>query len=86
MYSTNSLYVQLYIQEVKKFFEYLMSNIFIVIESLVTNYLALQDWIIYTKNVILIFVLNLFIMWTSYNTNPFTLNVNLYSNTATGFW
>ena len=86
MYSTNSLYVQLYIQEVKKFFEYLMSNIFIVIERLVTNYLALQDWIIYTKNVILIFVLNLFIMWTSYNTNPFTLNVNLYSNTATGFW
>ena len=86
MYSTNSLYVQLYIQEVKKNFEYLMSNIFIVIESLVTNYLALQDWIIYTKNVILIFVLNLFIMWTSYNTNPFTLNVNLYSNTATGFW
>ena len=64
MYSTNSLYVQLYIQEVKKFFEYLISNIFIVIESLVTNYLALQDWIIYTKNVILIFVLNLFIMWT----------------------
>ena len=86
MYSTNSLYVQLYIQEVKKNFEYLISNIFIVIESLVTNYLALQDWIIYTKNVILIFVLNLFIMWTSYNTNPFTLNVNLYSNTATGFW
>ena len=77
MYSTNSLYVQLYIQEVKKFFEYLMSNIFIVIESLVTNN---------TKNVILIFVLNLFIMWASYNTNPFTLNVNLYSNTATGFW
>ena len=64
MYSTNSLYVQLYIQEVKKKFEYLISNIFIVIESLVTNYLALQDWIIYTKNVILIFVLNLFIMWT----------------------
>ena len=86
MYSTNSLYVQLYIQEENFFFEYLMSNIFIVIESLVTNYLALQDWIIYTKNVILIFVLNLFIMWASYNTNPFTLNVNLYSNTATGFW
>ena len=65
MYSTNSLYVQLYIQEVKKNLEYLMSNIFIVIESLMTNYLALQDWIIYTKNVILIFVLNLFIMWTT---------------------